>query len=109
MTQAEALALLAAKREELGDKAVTVALGYSVCSNIVRLVVNGSYGGNPEKLLAKVAAVYGKLHCPFLLSDISHAECREHAGRSKPADDPRSVRHWRACRICEYRAGGGHG
>ena len=74
----------------------------------------GPYGtgkASVAKLAEKAIQAFTKVHCPFLTefhgqaTVITGAECRGHADReSPPTNNPRELRHWRACQGCPHRA-----
>ena len=74
----------------------------------------GPYGtgkASVAKLAEKAIQAFTKVHCPFLTefhgqaTVITGAECRGHADReSPPINNPRELRHWRACQGCPPRA-----
>lgn len=74
----------------------------------------GPYGtgkASVAKLAEKAIEAFTKVHCPFLTefhgraTVITGAECRQHADRdTPPINNPRELRHWRACQGCPHRA-----
>lgn len=74
----------------------------------------GPYGtgkASVAKLAEKAIEAFTKVHCPFLTEFhgraivISGADCRQHADRdTPPINNPRELRHWRACQGCAHRA-----
>jgi hypothetical protein len=82
-----------------GQSAVARAIGYS-CS-AVNQAVHGKYRGSLQKLLQRVAEVYGTgtVACP-VMGEISIQRCA--AERKKPfaATSPQRVRLYHACRRC---------
>ncbi|MCH4573119.1 MULTISPECIES: hypothetical protein [Achromobacter] len=74
----------------------------------------GPYGtgkASVAKLAEKAIQAFTKVHCPFLTefhgqaTVITGAECRGHADReTPPINNPRELRHWRACQACPHRA-----
>lgn len=74
----------------------------------------GPYGtgqASVATLAAKAIAAFSKVHCPFLTAFhgrvilLDGADCRQHADRqTPPINNPRELRHWRACQECPHRA-----
>jgi hypothetical protein len=101
MSDEDALKLLRAKCDELGQATVAKAIGKSAAA--VNQVYHGTYKGVPGNILAKVVELFGSitLPCPFLGYEISLRECAEN--KSRPfggATNSYLVRFFRACRAC---------
>ena len=72
----EALAVLIAKRGELGTKALGDVLGYKESS--IRLACTGNYPGSMDKLLEKVRQLYiAVVQCPYIDEAIRLDECHD--------------------------------
>ena len=67
----------------------------------VSLVVNNKYPARPDKIAVRVMDVLGRVACPYLLVEITRAQCREFHGGRAPTSSPREMRHWRACQGCD--------
>lgn len=101
MSEEDALELLRAKCDELGQSRVAKAIGKSAAT--INSLYHGKYGASPDGVLAKVVEIYGSvtLLCPFLGHEISLRECTEN--RTRPfggATNSYLVRFFRACRGC---------
>lgn len=74
----------------------------------------GPYGTGKASVAAlaeKAIAAFTKVHCPFLTAFsgqpiyLDGATCRQHADRqTPPINNPRELRHWRACQECPHRS-----
>ena len=101
MSEQDALMLLRAKCDELGQSTVAKAIGKS--PSAVNQLYHGNYKGAPGIILAKVVEIYGSitLPCPFRDEEISLKECAEHRGLPfDGATNSYLVRFFRACRNC---------
>lgn len=94
------MAVLHAKRKELGTKAVAEALG--VAESTIRAVCSPKgYPGSPDKILADVLRIYVEVvHCPFVDQDIPIHQCHERALSPKPFGGNARARWWAACQDC---------
>ena len=90
------------------DKAGTVRpvasrIGYS--HSAVSAVINGSYPGNPDKIMVAVTSCLmgNEVACP-VLGKVAAEKCLRIQRRPKlMASDPTAVKLWRACRSgCEF-------
>lgn len=92
--------------------AIRIGVSRSALSQIINKC--GPYGtgkASVAKVAEKAVQALTKIHCPFLTefhgqaTVITGAECRSHADRdSPPINNPRELRHWRACQGCPHRA-----
>lgn len=94
------LELLKAEVERVGMQAVAARLGYS--RTTVSLVARGKYPGDPERCLARVMEVFGRVQCPYLGEELSGPTCRTYATRSAPTYNPMQLQHWKACQQCPH-------
>jgi len=94
------LLLRAVDRE--GQAAVARATGYS--ASAISQAVRGSYGGRLERLLYRVAEVYGDgtVRCP-VMGEIPLRRCAEEQRKPAAASSPQRLRLSRACRECRHR------
>lgn len=78
----------------------------------ISLVLRGKYIADPSKVYAAAERAYGQVMCPFIMENITHAECRFHQslnpGPLKPdAEQAERIAHrtlmrfTRACRSCD--------
>ncbi len=74
-----------------------------VSRSTVSLVLNGKYPAKTDRIELLVMTRYGRVQCPFLETEISFADCREHHERDAPTSSPYAMRHWRACQSCPNR------
>ena len=84
--------------------AVAAKLGYGRAR--VSQVLNGidANGAKPDKVAAKVLALYDRWTCPYLNAEITGEECKEtHSGQT-PTHDPAKLAQRRTCRTCPHRA-----
>ena len=102
MTPHELLELLKAKCAESSQASVARQLGYK--PSTICQILNGSYPGSPENVLAKVEEIFGgtMVNCP-VVGEITLRKCREHQDRPFAATNPLRVRLYRACRECGER------
>lgn len=92
--------------------AIRIGVSRSALSQIINKC--GPYGtgkASVAKIAEKTVQALTKIHCPFLsefhgtATVITGAECRQHADRdTPPINNPRELRHWRACQNCPHRA-----
>ncbi len=80
------------------QQVVADKLGYA--RPTVTLALNGKYVGSTQKIEAKVMAVFGRVVCPYLTSEITADICRGHATGEPPLHNPSAMRHYRACQSC---------
>lgn len=78
-----------------------VADRLDVSRTTLSLVFGNKYPARTDKIAARVMAVLGREHCPYLDVEITRAQCREFCTRRAPTSSPREMRHWRACQGCE--------
>lgn len=92
--------------DELGETEVARRIGYS--KSAICHVMNGSYRGNPEKVLAAVRLVFDAtpVPCP-VLGEITLGRCAHERTRPFRATNPVRVRLAKTCRACTQ--GGNHG
>lgn len=104
------LELIRAERER-GVSIQAIADKISVKRSALSQVLNGCgpYGTGKAKtsnIEERVLKTLGSFACPFLSEsggtvEITGLQCREFAGRETPTNNPREMRHWRACQGCE--------
>ncbi|QOX79827.1 helix-turn-helix transcriptional regulator [Trichlorobacter lovleyi] len=99
MTYPDAMQLLKAKREELGQNEVARILGCSPAT--ISRIVNDDYP-NPEHILRRVIETFGGLFvtCP-VLEDIPLSRCADERKKPFAAVNHQAVRLWKACQSCE--------
>lgn len=89
------------------DRAVAVssiqAVAYrlDVSRTTLSLVCGDKYPARTDKIAVRVMDVLGRIVCPYLLVEITRAQCREFHGGRAPTSSPREMRHWRACQGCD--------
>lgn len=95
----ERMALLLRAVNEKGQAQVARELGYS--ASALNQVLKGSYKGELNNLLRRVAEVYGAetVNCP-VMGDISLGRCAEEKKKPFSASSPLRVRLFKACREC---------
>jgi len=94
------LEVLKEKCAEKGSKTVAEELGYAPSS--IRLVLCGKFRPSADKILAKVAEVYGDIVvCPFNDARRKACMCALAKKLDKPPEDSRKLfRYWKTCRAC---------
>lgn len=99
MTQTDRMTLLLRMVTEKGQAQVARELGYS--ASALNQVIKGSYKGELNNLLQRVAEVYGAetVVCP-VMGDISLGRCAEEKKKPFSASSPLRVRLFKACREC---------
>lgn len=66
-------------------------------------IVNGIYLGKPDKIAARVMAVFDRWECPYLNTEITAEDCRSvHAGDT-PSHDPARLAQRRMCKTCIHK------
>jgi hypothetical protein len=99
MNEEELLALMKAKREEIGTKALAEALGVSEVT--VRSICSGNYPGGPGKVLDKFARLFiDVVHCPYVDRALERGECENRARGPKPFGGASKMAWWEACQRC---------
>lgn len=95
----DSMTLLKQAVAQSGQSAVARSLGYS--ASVVNQVIHNKYPGRMEKVLLRVAEVYGTdtIDCP-VMGMITLKRCS--AERKKPfaATSPQRVRLYLSCRTC---------
>lgn len=91
--------LLEQKCEELGNSQVARDTGCSATT--ISLVRRNKYGADTDRILERVAEVYGSDHvnCP-LLGDISLGRCATERRRDFSPTNRDRVQQYRTCRTC---------
>ena len=98
----EALAMLKAKRQELGTKALAEALGYS--ESTIRLACTGNYPGSLDKMLAEVRKRWlAVVRCPYVDEEIRLDECFDRSTSPRPYGGKAREQWWLACQECQWR------
>lgn len=100
MTRSDRLQLLKDRVAQTSQAQVARAIGYKPTT--VSLILSGSYGGNPDTVLERVAEIYGNetVACP-LLGAIRLGTCADHRRMARPGGNHMRVQQFRACRACE--------
>lgn len=104
MNDPDPLAVLKAKRAELGTK--TVAELLDVAESTIRAVCSPKgYPGDPGRIYAAVRRLFmDVVHCPHIDEDIPAAQCRQRALGPEPFGGAGArKRWWRACQDCNLR------
>jgi hypothetical protein len=78
------------------------ATGRAISRTTISLVYDNKYPARTDKIEEMVLSTYGKVVCPFLDSEITLAQCRQHHESNAPTSSPRAMRHWRACQGCQF-------
>lgn len=84
-----------------GGKA-EVARRLGVSRPAISQICNGNYAASTDHIARKVIAVYGRIHCPHLDTEITQEQCRHSHTRDAPISNPREMKHWRACQTCTH-------
>ncbi len=102
MTQSDRMELLTKAVAEYGQAAVARKLKYS--ASAVNQILKGKYAGNTDKLLQKVAEVYGAdtVQCP-VMGEIALSKCADERRKPFAPSSPQRAKLWRACKECEQR------
>lgn len=80
-----------------------VADDLGISRTAVSLVYSGKYPASTDKIATLVMDTYGRVRCPHLDEEITHAECRRHHKAEAPTSSPRAMRHWKACQSCPIK------
>ena len=96
----DTLNLLRREVARTSQRRVAARIGVSAAS--INLVLSGTYP-NPERMLARIAAVLSTVRCPFLLTDLPLPECQQTALGRAPTHNPLRMAHWRSCQHCPNR------
>lgn len=67
------------------------------------LVLSGTYPASPQRLAAKVLAVYDRHHCPYLGADVSIDHCIAITRGPVPTWDPAALDNRRVCQTCPHK------
>lgn len=99
MTDDDRMALLKQKCAEMGQSAVSRALGYSATA--VSRALSGTYNASSTALLRRVEEIYGAtmVFC-HVLGEIPLARCAENRRKPFSAMNPIRVRLHRECKEC---------
>lgn len=87
---------------------IQAATGRPISRSTVSLVCANKYPARTDKIAEMVLSTYGKVQCPFLDSEITLTECRQHHESAAPTSSPRAMRHWRVCQGCQHKKGDRH-
>lgn len=80
-----------------------VALDLGVSRTAISLIFHDKYPASPQHIAQRVMAVYGRVECPYLGQEISHAQCADYHTRRPPTSSPRAMKHWRTCQTCAHK------
>jgi transcriptional regulator with XRE-family HTH domain len=85
-----------------GQAKVARQIGYS--PSAVSQALKGSYGSSLDRLLMRVAEVYGNgtVQCP-VMGEIPLKRCAEERRKPFGVSSPQRVQLFRACQVCEAR------
>ncbi len=102
MTSKDRLELLRSAVAASSQAEVARRVGRSAAA--INQVLRGTYAGNPEIILERVAAEYGpdSVNCP-VMGEVPLAQCLESRNRPFSATNAMRVRLYKACRQCERR------
>jgi hypothetical protein len=102
MNEEELLVLMKTKRDEIGTKALALALGVS--EPTVRSVCTGNYPGDPGNVLDKFARVFvDVVPCPYVDRTIERGECETRSRGPRPFGGASKLAWWEACQRCPHK------
>ena len=103
MSALDLLALLKAKREEIGTAKLAESL--AVADVTIRSICSDNYRGKPDTVLAAFAAKYiDVLICPFIAEPLNRRECRLRYNAPKPVlGGATEWDWWHCCQTCQYK------
>jgi hypothetical protein len=102
MSLLDLMALLKAKRQEIGTAELAKALG--VADVTIRSVCSDNYRGKPDAVLNAFAAKYvDVVPCPFIEELLNRSECRLRYNAPEPFGGARKLAWWECCQTCQYK------
>jgi hypothetical protein len=101
MTMTDLITAFKAKRDEIGTKALSDALG--IKDSAVRMVATGHYP-NPDNILKKFAQHYiDVVVCPHAQRAIERTDCKNRHTAPRPFGGAAKTAWWDACQACEHK------
>jgi|GEM_PF-974278 hypothetical protein len=101
MSLIDLLALLQAKRTEIGTAKLAESLGVSDVT--IRSICTGNYRGKPDAVLHTFADKYvDVVHCPHIDALLNRSDCKLRHNAPKPFGGASKLLWWEACQQCEH-------
>ncbi|MFW2176632.1 MULTISPECIES: LysR family transcriptional regulator [unclassified Moraxella] len=88
--------------EQDGCSLTTIAdkIGYARPS--LSLAVSGKYVGSTDHIRDAYIEYRKQVLCPYINDTVSRSYCIDHATGDAPTHHPAKLRHWQACKKCEF-------
>ena len=85
---------------EASSKAA-VARRMDVSRTTISLLCGGNYGAKTDRMRERFEVAFDHpVECPHLGAKLARVACEDMRSRPMPANDPRLLRHWTACKSC---------
>lgn len=107
LMEPEWLTLLKTERDK-GKSVSEIARESGIARSSLSMLLSGKYPAQSLDLVtrkhgARIVRIYrNQVLCPHLRRGIGAEECRGYAAAPMSTSNPEKLRHWRACRQCQF-------
>lgn len=78
-----------------------VAKRMGVGRTTVSILCGGYYGAKTDRMRARFEEAFERdVQCPYLDAPLARASCEDIRSRPMPANSPKLLKHWTACKSC---------